>query len=260
MSHDHCCSHEPKKNSQPVAPDSIYTCPMHPEIKQVGPGSCPICGMALEPLLSAEDDDTEYKDMLFRLWVSSILSAFVLFLAMGDMFFNFSLFLTPTANRLLQLVLTTPVVLWAGWPFFVRGWNSILNKSLNMFSLIALGIGVAFIYSVIATLFPQLFPDSIKQHGEVPIYFETSAIITALVLLGQVLELKARSKTSTAIKALLTRNVKSAIVVRSGKELEIPIEQVIVGDLIRVHPGEKIPVDGKITLGSSSIRRSHDKW
>jgi Cu+-exporting ATPase len=209
--------------------------------------------MALEPLIASNEDDSEYRDMLRRLWISAILSFIVFLIAMGEMFVDHNKYISASSIRWIQLILTTPVVFWAGAPFFVRGWQSVKNRSLNMFSLIALGIGTAYLYSVIAVLFPGIFPDTFKQHGEVPIYFETAAVITTLVILGQVLELKARSQTSSAIKALLTRNAKTATVIRSGKEEEIPLEHVVVGDMLRVRPGEKIPVDGKITLGSSTI-------
>jgi Cu+-exporting ATPase len=221
---------------------------MHPEIVQERPGNCPICGMTLEPKqVEASEDLSEYNDMRFRFWVGVALSIPLLILAM-----------IPTAVNLdwLQLLLSTPVVLWVGWPFFVRGWQSIVNRRLNMFSLIALGVGVAYVYSVVAFFFPQIFPPPLAHQGKPPLYFETAAIITVLVLLGQVLELRARSQTSQAIKGLLGRAAKSARIVVNGDEKEIPIEHVNIGDILRVRPGEKIPVDGKIIEGHSTIDES----
>lgn len=225
-----------------------YTCPMHPEILQDRPGNCPLCGMSLEPKQVEEAEDlSEYHNMRFRFWVGLALSIPVLGLAM-----------IPTSINLdwLQFALSTPVVLWAGWPFFERGWQSIVNRRLNMFSLIALGVGVAYGYSVFAFFFPQLFPALLTHQGRPPLYFETASIITVLVLLGQVLELKARSQTSQAIKQLLGRAAKSAWVVVNGEEKEVPIDHVQVGDIVRVRPGGKIPVDGKITEGRSTVDES----
>lgn len=213
--------------------------------------------MALEPKnLSTVPEDTEYRSMRLRFWIGLVLSIPILFLAMGGMFTPLAYLSTSSAARWIQLVLCIPVVLWAGWPFFERAWQSVLNRRLNMFSLIALGVGAAFLFSIAALAFPNAFPEAFKHHGEMPIYFETSAIVTVLVLLGQVLELKARSKTSLAIKGLLDRAAKSARIVRSNGEEEIPIENVQIGDILRVRPGEKIPVDGKITEGASSIDES----
>ncbi len=231
-----------------------YTCPMHPEIVRDHPGNCPICGMALEPKsIDAQVDDSEYKDMRRRFWLGLAFSIPVLLLAMGSMISAFDYFISPTLSRWLQFILSTPVILWAGWPFFERGWQSIVNRHLNMFSLISLGVGVAYLYSVVAFFFPYAFPLSFLHQGEVPLYFETAAIITVLVLLGQVLELKARSQTSQAIKALLGRAAKSARVIVNGEEIEVSIDQVKVGDILRIRPGDKIPVDGKITDGKSTI-------
>ena len=227
-----------------------YTCPMHPEIVRNDPGTCPICGMALEPrtVTLDGDDNLELRDMSRRFWVSAVLAAPILFLAMAEMIPGGPVGRVISARALiwLELILATPVVLWGGWPFFERGWQSIINRSPNMFTLIALGVGTAYIYSVTATLFPGLFPDSFRGHaGEVPVYFEAAAIITVLVLLGQVLELRARSQTGGAIKALLGLAPKTARVVRDdGGETDVPLDQVKPGDRLRVRPGEKIPVDG----------------
>ena len=238
-------------------PAAEYTCPMHPEIVQDHPGSCPICGMALEPKnVEVKADDSEYKNMSLRFWVGVACSIPVFILAMGSMFSSFDRIIPINLSRWLQFILSTPVVLWAGWPFFERGWRSIVSSHLNMFSLISLGVGVAYLYSIIAFLFPQVFPSTFLLHGEVPLYFESAAIITVLVLLGQVLELKARSQTSQSIKALLGRAAKSARIVVNGEEKEIAIDQVKTGDFLRVRPGDKIPVDGKITEGRSNIDES----
>lgn len=229
---------------------SLFTCPMHPQIQQNQPGICPICGMALEPLDTfQEGDDHEYRDMQRRFWFATLFTVPLVLVAMAPMLFNFKI---PSAHWI-ELILCTPIVLWAGWPFFVRGWHSIINRSLNMFTLIALGIGTAYIYSVIATLFPDLFPQGFKSHGEVSVYFEAAAAITTLVLLGQVLELKARSRTSEAIKKLLERAPKEAHLIKDGTEKTIPIADVHVNDILRIRPGEKIPVDGVVVEGGSSV-------
>lgn len=238
---------------------TIYTCPMHPEIQQDHPGICPICGMALEPREPNIEDDSETRDMVRRFWIGFILTIPVLLLSM----MNTLPFLKEAASgvseqlsHVLQLILSTPVVLWAGWPFFERAWYSLVNRSLNMFTLIALGIGAAYFYSVVAVLFPQIFPDSFKDNGELFVYFEAASVITVLVLLGQVLELKAKNRTSRAIKALLEHAAKTAHVIEDGKEREVPIEQVNIGDLLRVKPGEKIPVDGEVVEGDSYVDES----
>ena len=239
-----------------------YTCPMHPEIVRDKPGSCPICGMALEPrfITLAEDDNTELKDMTRRFWVSLVLTVPVLVLAMSDLIPGQPIqhALSMTVINWVQFLLATPVVLWGGWPFFARGWASIVNRSLNMFTLIAIGTGTAYLYSVIALFFPHLFPASFRGHGgEVALYFEAAAVITTLVLLGQVLELRARSQTSSAIKMLLNLAPKNARVIREdGSEEDIPLEQVQVGDKLRVRPGEKVPVDGLVVEGKTSIDES----
>lgn len=250
-----------QKRSTPET-DIIYTCPMHPEIRQQGPGSCPKCGMALEPeeVQLEERENPELVDFTKKLKVSVFLSAPLFFLAMSDLIPG-----QPVQHALphwlysgLQLLLATPVVLWAGYPFFERGWASVKNKSLNMFTLIALGTGVAYLYSVFATFFPHLFPEELKVHaGMVPLYFEAAAVITTLVLVGQVLELRARSRTGNAIKALLGLAPKTARRIKpDGQDEDIPIEHIQVGDRLRVRPGEKVPVDGEIIDGQSSVDES----
>jgi heavy metal translocating P-type ATPase len=239
-----------------------YTCPMHPEIVRSAPGSCPVCGMALEPrtVTLDGDDNLELRDMSRRFWMSAVLAAPILLLAMADMIPGglVGRLISARAAIWLQLMLATPVVLWGGWPFFERGWQSIVNRSPNMFTLIALGVGTAYVYSVTATLFPALFPDSFRGHtGEAPVYFEAAAIITVLVLLGQVLELRARSQTSGAIKALLGLAPKTARVIRDANgEIDVPLDRVKPGDRLRVRPGEKIPVDGIVLEGQSFVDES----
>ena len=238
-----------------------YTCPMHPEIVRDKPGSCPICGMALEPrTISLEGENAELKDMTRRFWVSLVLTLPVLVLAMSEMIPGQPLqhSLSMKVINWIQFVLATPVVLWGGLPFFERGWASIVNRSLNMFTLIAIGTGTAYLFSVVALFFPHLFPASFRGHGgEVGLYFEAAAVITTLVLLGQVLELRARSQTSSAIKMLLGLAPKTARVIRNnGNEEDVPLEQVKVGDKLRVRPGEKVPVDGVVIEGKSSIDES----
>jgi Cu+-exporting ATPase len=238
----------------------VYTCPMHPEIVRDGPGSCPICGMALEPrtvtLEQAPSD--ELLDMSRRFWVSLALTVPLLLAAMAPMAGLRLGLLDGRAGRWLELVLATPVVLWGGWPFFVRGWASIVNRSPNMFTLIALGTGVAYLDSVVAVLAPGLFPPSFRDHhGEVGVYFEAAAAIVTLVLLGQVLELRARSRTSSALKALLGLAPSTARRLREGGgEEEVPLERVEVGDRLRVRPGEKVPVDGTVIEGTSAVDES----
>ena len=238
-----------------------YTCPMHPEIVSPEPGSCPICGMALEPktVTAEEGPNPELKDMSRRFWISLILALPVFVIAMGEMIFARSL--DPAVYGRLsayaQFILATPVVLWGGWPFFVRGWQSIVSRNLNMFTLIAIGTGTAYVYSVIATLFPRIFPPSFRGHGgQIAIYFEAAAIITVLVLLGQVLELRARSRTGSAIRALLQLAPAVARRVSDAGEEEIPLDLVRPGDLLRVRPGDKIPVDGVVREGLSSVDES----
>lgn len=245
----------PQVATEIQAQDIEYTCPMHPEIRQIGAGNCPICGMALEPVTASLDqaeESHEYLDMRKRFWVSAVLSLPLLFLTMGGSHFISS---TPW----LEVALASPVVLWGGWPFYVRFWQSVKNRSLNMFTLIGLGVAVAYIYSLIAVLFPQLFPNSFldTMTGEVGLYFEAASVIVTLVLLGQVLELKARGQTSLAIKSLLGLAPKTARKIQSdGSETDVPLETIHVGDKIRVRPGEKIPVDGRVLQGSSAVDES----
>ena len=241
-----------------------YTCPMHPEVRKLGPGSCPICGMALEPrTISAEPDESEtaeYRDMRRRFWVSGVLSAPLVLFTMTMMLPGDPLEGTVArgVGRWLELALATPVVLWAGWPLLTRGWQSLVNRSLNMFTLIALGVSVAYVYSVVGTLVPGIFPEGFREHGgSVPVYFEAAAVITTLVLLGQVLELSARSRTNAAIRALLGLAPKTARRLRpDGSEEDVPLDQVQVGDRLRVRPGEKVPVDGLILEGASAVDES----
>jgi len=239
-----------------------YVCPMHPEIVRDEPGSCPICGMALEPRTAAveEEANPELVDMTRRFWVSVVLSIPVLFLAMSEAIPGQPVQKSFSATFLVwtQFVLATPVVLWGGWIFFQRGWASIVNRSLNMFTLIAIGVGTAYVYSAIATLLPGIFPESFRGHGgQVAVYFEAAAVITALVLLGQVLELRARSRTSSAIKQLLGLAPKTARILRDdGSEEDIPLDRVQPGDKLRVRPGEKVPVDGVVVEGATSIDES----
>lgn len=247
-------------DAEPVPEGTIYTCPMHPEIRQVGPGACPICGMALEPDLVTADSgpNPELADMTRRFWIGLALALPVFALEMGSHLVGGHGFVPQPWSNLIQFALATPVVLWAGWPFFVRGWQSLVTRNLNMFTLIALGTGVAWSYSVIATFAPSLFPAAFRGHdGSVAVYFESAAVITVLVLLGQMLELRARDATSGAIKALLDLAPKSARRVSDdGSEHEIAIDEIAVGDRIRVRPGEKVPVDGEIADGRSTIDES----
>jgi Cu+-exporting ATPase len=249
-----------KAPAEPVPEGTIYTCPMHPEIRQVGPGSCPICGMALEPVLASAEEgpNPELIDMTRRFWIGLVLTLPVLALEMGNHFFGIHGFLAKQNSNWIQLALATPVVLWAGWPFFVRGWQSLMTRNLNMFTLIAMGTGVAWGYSIIATLLPGVFPPAFREHdGSVAVYFEAAAVITVLVLLGQVLELRAREQTSGAIRALLDLAPKTARrVTDSGEDEEIAIDKIVVGDTLRVRPGEKVPVDGVVTEGHVAIDES----
>ena len=234
-----------------------YTCPMHPEIVRNGPGTCPICGMALEPRTASleETEDPELRDMSRRLWICAVLTVPLLILGMSDLFGGFSSARIMEWRPWIELGLATPVVLWGAWPFLVRGWQSVVNRNLNMFTLIALGVSVAYLFSVVATLFPHLLPQSLRgKSGELPVYFEAAAVITTLVLLGQVLELRARSRTGAAIKQLLGLAPKTARVVHpDGREEDIPLEHVKHGDRLRVRPGEKVPVDGVVIEGTSAV-------
>lgn len=237
-----------------------YTCPMHPQIRQMGPGSCPICGMALEPVVASSDtgDSPELRDMTRRFWIGLVLTLPVFALEMGSHLLNIGHWVQPQTSNWIQMALGTPAVLWAGWPFFVRAWASVRNRSLNMFTLIALGTGAAWIYSMVGTLAPALFPAELRgDHGAVAIYFEAAAVITVLVLLGQVLELRAREKTSGAIKALLDLAPKTAIRVRAdGSDETVQIDAIQVGERLRVRPGEKVPVDGELTEGKGTVDES----
>ncbi|MFL4998909.1 MAG: heavy metal translocating P-type ATPase [Xanthobacteraceae bacterium] len=244
----------------PVPAGTIYTCPMHPQIRQIGPGTCPICGMALEPeLVSAESEpNPELADMRGRFWAGLVLAVPVVALEMGGHLVDLHGVISQSTSNMLQFIFATPVVLWAGWPFFVRGWRSLVTRNLNMFTLIAMGTGVAFLYSVVATLMPGLFPSALRGHdGAVAVYFEAAAVITVLVLLGQVLELRAREQTSGAIRALLDLAPKVARRVKDdGSDEEIALEEVVAGDRLRVRPGEKVPVDGVLIDGRSSLDES----
>ena len=247
----------PAPESSKSAKGIRYTCPMHPEIVQIGPGTCPICGMALEPMdiVAEEQADPEYDSMRKRFWISAVLLLPILALSMfGDML---SLHFNPFAKNYIELALATPIVLWCGWPFFQRFWSSITHGSPNMFTLIGLGTGAAYFYSVAATLFPQYFPDSfLDVHGGVAVYFEAAAVIISLVLLGQLLELRARQRTSGAIRELLHLAPQVAHLVEGNTERDVPLAQLKSGDGVRVRPGERVPVDGKIRDGESTVDES----
>ena len=251
----------PAKPASPVAEGTIFTCPMHPEIRQVGPGSCPICGMALEPEIVAADSGPSHEllDMTRRFWIGLALTVPVFLLEMGAHLVPGLHHLVPQSVSVwVQLALASPVVLWAGWPFFVRGWQSLQTRNLNMFTLIAMGTGVAWLYSVVAAIAPGMFPAAFRDaDGGVSVYFEAAAVITVLVLLGQVLELRARERTSGAIRALLDLAPKTARLIRDdGSEEEVGLDTIVIGDRVRVRPGEKVPVDGEILKGRSSIDES----
>jgi len=240
---------------------TIYTCPMHPEVEQDHPGTCPKCGMALEAkTITPEvvEDDSELRDMTRRFWIGTALTLPVFIVAMAHLVpaWSHAEWVSGDVSRWGQFLLSTPVVLWAGWPFFVRGWRSLLNRSLNMFTLIALGVGAAYAFSAVAMFFPQAFPPATGHTGKPPIYFEAAAVITVLVLLGQVLELRARSKTGSAIRALLNLAPKTARVIQGQEEFDVPLDSVRVGTRLRVRPGEKIPVDGLVIEGKTSIDES----
>jgi P-type Cu+ transporter len=246
--------------ADPMPEGTEFTCPMHPEIRQIGPGSCPICGMALEPLVVTADSGPNHElvDMTRRLWIGLALALPVLALEMGGHVTGLMMALGRQTNNWIQLALATPVVLWAGWPFFVRGYESLKTRNLNMFTLIAMGTGVAWVYSIIATVMPQIFPSAFRQSdGSVAVYFEAAAVITVLVLLGQVLELRARDQTSGAIKALLGLAPKTARRVNAdGMEEDVSIALIVAGDSLRVRPGEKAPVDGVLIEGRATLDES----
>ncbi len=245
---------------EPTPKGTEYTCPMHPEVRQFGPGSCPICGMALEPLTASADSgpNLELIDMTHRLWIGMALAVPVFLLEMGGHLTGLHMLLGKQLSNWIQLALATPVVLWAGWPFFVRGFESLKTRNLNMFTLIAMGTGIAWVYSIIATVMPQVFPPAFRQpDGSVAVYFEAAAVITVLVLLGQVLELRARDQTSGAIKALLGLTPKTARRVNTdGTEEDVAIDLILAGDRLRVRPGEKVPVDGILIEGRATLDES----
>jgi Cu+-exporting ATPase len=249
-----------ERKEEAVPEGTIYTCPMHPQIRQVGPGSCPICGMALEPVVATSETgpSDELVDMTRRFWIGLVLSLPVVALEMGGHLTGLGHYIGQQTSNWIQMLLATPVVLWAGWPFFVRGWQSIVNRSLNMFTLIAMGTGVAWIYSMVATLAPSVFPAVFRSHdGSVAVYFEAASVITVLVLLGQVLELRARESTSGAIRALLDLAPKTARkIMPDGTEQEVQLDTVQAGDRLRVRPGEKVPVDGAVLEGRSAVDES----
>jgi P-type Cu+ transporter len=252
-------SEEPEKKPRGKA---TYTCPMHPEIEQDKPGDCPKCGMALEPKTVSggtdEEDNSELRDMTRRFWIATALTLPVFILAMAHMVPSQAVqtWSNSHVSRWIQLVLTVPVVVWAGWPFFRRGWRSILTLQPNMFTLIAMGVGAAFIFSVVVMILPGVFPHSMQHGGKVPVYFEAAAVIITLVLLGQALELRARSRTGSAIRALLDLAPPTARQVTEGGDNEVPLDQVKVGDWLRVVPGDKVPVDGEVVEGRSSVEES----
>ncbi|HEY9346442.1 MAG TPA: heavy metal-binding domain-containing protein, partial [Inquilinus sp.] len=261
--HDHSAHHHHGHDAAPpVLAGTIYTCPMHPQIRQDGPGNCPICGMALEPeqVTAEAGPNPELADMRRRFWIGLVLTIPIVVLEMGGHLLGLDIAHAIGAHTVtwIQLVLATPVVLWAGWPFLVRGWQSVVRRSLNMFTLIALGTGAAWLYSLVAALAPGVFPDGFRgMDGTVAVYFEPAAVITVLVLLGQVLELRARERTGGAIRALLDLAPKLARRVRDdGSDEEIPLEHVHVGDRLRVRPGDKVPVDGTVEEGRSAVDES----
>jgi P-type Cu+ transporter len=256
---------EPAKYLKPSGPAPkptagvIYTCPMHPQIRRMEPGSCPICGMALEPAgaVDATGPSSELIDMTRRFWIGAALAAPLVVLEMGGHFLGLHRYVSPQVSVWVQFILATPVVLWCGFPFFARGWASLRNRSLNMFSLVSLGVSAAYLYSLAATFAPKLFPQSPQQHGVIPVYYEAAAVITVLVLLGQVLELRAREKTGSAIRALLNLAPKTARRIRAdGSDEDVPLEQVNIGDRLRVCPGDSVPVDGVVLEGKSAVDES----
>ncbi|ATN37670.1 copper-translocating P-type ATPase (plasmid) [Rhizobium sp. ACO-34A] len=257
--HDHHADQKPEATT-PAPEGTVYTCPMHPQIRQTQPGNCPICGMTLEPEVATADTgpSPELIDMTRRFWIGLVLAIPVVILEMGGHLVDLHMLIGAQASNWIQLILATPVVLWAGWPFFERGWKSIVTRHLNMFTLIAIGTGASWLYSIVATVAPGLFPPSLREaEGTVAVYFEAAAVITVLVLLGQVLELRAREQTGGAIRALLDLTPKMARRVREdGTDEDIALETVVVGDKLRVRPGEKVPVDGVLVEGRSSVDES----
>jgi P-type Cu+ transporter len=246
---------------RPAETKTIYTCPMHPEVEQDHPGTCPKCEMTLEPKTVGgvdEHEQHEIRSLSVKFWVGLGLTIPVLILAMGKSIptLNLHTLIPMAVSKWVELILSTPVILWAGAMFFERGWRSLVNRQLNMFTLIAMGVGVAYLYSVVGVVFPGIFPDSFKEGGEVALYFEAAASITVLVLLGQMLEAKARSQTGQAIRGLLGLAAKTAHRVRDGKEEEVPADEIEKGDVLRVRPGEKVPIDGLITEGKSTVDES----
>ncbi|MGB7009793.1 MAG: HAD-IC family P-type ATPase, partial [Pseudolabrys sp.] len=243
-----------------VPEGTVYTCPMHPEIRQIGPGSCPICGMALEPEIAGPDagPNPELVDMMRRFWIGLVLTLPVFILEMGAHIAGAHNWVEPTQSNYVQFAFATPVVLWAGWPFFVRGWQSLATRNLNMFTLIAMGTGVAYVYSLAATFVPGIFPEAFRGHGGAPaVYFEAASVITVLVLMGQVLELRAREATSGAIRALLDLAPKTARRIKGdGGDEDVSLDAVQVGDRLRVRPGGKVPVDGTVLEGRSALDES----
>ncbi|MBW6509872.1 MAG: YHS domain-containing protein, partial [Desulfuromonadales bacterium] len=255
--------HPQPKTNDSAAATREYTCPMHPEIVQQGPGSCPKCGMDLEPMTASADTDEEeeaaIRSLKRKTLVAGLLTLPIMFLAFNSMIpgLSFNEIIAPKTQGWLELILATPVILWAGAMFFTRGWRSIVNRSLNMFTLIMLGVGAAYAYSIVAVLFPELFPTSFRIHGEVALYFEAAAVITTLVLLGQWLEARARRQTGQAIQSLLNLAAKTAHRIKDdGAEEEVAIDAIVKGDHLRVRPGEKIPLDGVIIEGKSTIDES----
>ncbi len=247
------------REPEPVVEGATYTCPMHPEIRQIGPGACPICGMALEPEIATADSgrNPELADMTRRFWISLVLALPVMVLEMGAHFVGAHNWVDPALSNTIQFSFATPVVLWAGWPFFVRGAQSLVTRNLNMFTLIGMGTGVAYLYSVLATFAPGIFPAAFRSHGAPAVYFEAASMITVLVLIGQVLELRARAATSSAIRALLDLAPKTARRVKNdGSDQEVALDAVAVGDKLRVRPGDKVPVDGMVLEGHSALDES----
>ena len=248
------------RQPESVPEGTVYTCPMHPEIRQIGPGSCPICGMALEPEIAGPDTgpNPELVDMMRRFWIGLVLTLPVFILEMGAHIAGAHNWVEPTPSNYVQFAFATPVVLWAGWPFFVRGWQSLVTRNLNMFTLIAMGTGVAYVYSLAATFVPGIFPEAFRGHGGAPaVYFEAASVITVLVLMGQVLELRAREATSGAIRALLDLAPKTARRIKGdGGDEDVSLDAVQVGDRLRVRPGDKVPVDGTVLEGRSALDES----